>query len=222
MLRCIVLLARGWWVALLFAVQGASAFATLDISLTNVTCGISGPTGSTYVDCGPDQPGGGASFVASLETGQAAFINATLTYKYRDDGLALPAPGFAYFDAQTFFWGDYEFGAIRLLTNACVRVYDCLGPGYASYGSSGGLVLGLNDTPDLLMGSLEVFSYVGAPISPLTAGVSIGWSEFIYSVGDAPVPAVPEPSTYALMVVGLLAVVAARRRSVHKLHLPSA
>lgn len=210
MFRCIVMLARGWWVALLFGVQGASAFATLDISLSNVTCGVSGPSGTTAVQCGPGVYGNGASFVASLQAGETAIINATLSYKYRDDGLALSSPGFVVFDPQTFFFGDHEFAAFRVVSNACEQPGSC-GPDITG-GSTDRLVLGLNSTADFLTGSLSVFSAVVASSSPLTTTVTIGWLDDVYSVGEAPVTAVPEPSTYALMVAGLLTVLVVSRR----------
>lgn len=210
MLRCIVLLARSWWVALLFGVQGASAFATLDVSISNVTCAVGGPSGTSYVQCDQSASGNGASFLASLQAGETASINATLSYKYRDDGLALPTPGFAYFDAQTFFFGDNEFATLRVFSNACEHPGSCGND--ITGGSIDRLVLGLNSTPDFLTGSLNVSSFVMASSLPMTATVAFGWLENVYSVGDAPVPAVPEPSTYALMAAGLLAVLFVSRR----------
>jgi len=85
----------------------------------NAVCGITGPLGTTTVPC--RQSTGGVDFQASLNPGETAFLDATLHFDYRDDGLRLAPghPGFVQLDAA----GDHvrdlfvEAGVIYLFSN---------------------------------------------------------------------------------------------------------
>lgn len=140
------------------------------------------------------------------------FVSATLHYQYSDDGLPLP-------EGNWVFPGDWDipgYGPRRTNEVGALYLYS------DNYGARP-LIFGDNDTPDSLSGELRLtaaptwpvgtprpdYAYVGALGATYSGDVN-GTVRIFDSISIA--PAIPEPSTYALMLAGLAAVGAAARR----------
>jgi len=163
------------WVALLRALvllmfsAPAAATATLTGSFMNAVCGITGPLGTTTVPC--RQSTGGVDFQASLNPGETAFLDATLHFDYRDDGLRLAPghPGFVQLDAA----GDHvrdlfvEAGVIYLFSNFCQGRHCSFPPGVDASGTIGfpPIVLGENENP-----TTSLRTSLSSPASSCPAG----------------------------------------------------
>jgi hypothetical protein len=177
--------------------------ATVTPDLTTYQCRIqtrsTDSNASSYelVPCDPN----GTTF--SLAANQALEVYAAYRVHYRDDGLSL-ASGVV---ADCSYVGDpctvapgatFEYGRANLVFEIC-RLDDgrCFRRSYA------GLMLG-SDGPDDFVGSLSSFEYV--PIPDFTLSVSVDTATF------SAVSPVPEPSTWALLAVGLIGVGLASRR----------
>jgi hypothetical protein len=188
------------WMALIVSAP-ARAVVTLETYLSPITCGIT--TAGETVPSSCDS----LLFDAVLQPGQQAFLRQILTYHYTDDGLRIIPTRFI----QAHISGlgpqiavDYEAAALHFYSN------DCTGSRYCGFPPSvmvigtrfDPLVLGLNDHPDDFWGAKELFvnvAYSSGAQGPFSIRLSAGWGPELFS---APVP---EPSTFGLMAVGLLA-----------------
>jgi PEP-CTERM motif len=168
----------------------ASAAVTFDYSFSEISCGHIDHAGVTTFDvCATP------SYFASIGFDHAeAFLYATLTYHYTDDGLPLGRRD----ELQTDWSGlrhvvtDYEAAAINVSGSGCAS-RECnpyaTGVGYQV------IVLGLNDHPDDLTGSVRLFT-----------GIEDGFfSTTLFLSADTQILAapIPEPSSWALMLLGL-------------------
>jgi PEP-CTERM motif len=168
----------------------ASAAVTLDYSFSDISCGHIDHAGVIeYGECATP------SYFASIGFDHAeAFLYATLTYHYTDDGLPLDRRG----EFQTDWSGlrhvvtDHEAAAINVSGSGCAS-RECnpyaTGVGYQV------IVLGLNEHPDDLTGSVRLFT-----------GIEDGFfSTTLFLSADTQILAapIPEPSSWALMLLGL-------------------
>ena len=207
-------------VACVFALSGASAaqagvaaaplsMAVIEASVTGATCSITALDGSmTTTPCDP------AGWVAVLSPGWSAQMTATINYSYEDDGLPLG-------DSHPFFQTDhygiggveprFEAGAIYTLTNSshCYTRYSTLCgnlPGDEYFGESGypPIFLSNNDVADDVSGELSATT--GVRWNPPSAfyGQGYYWTPTLYVSTWTMVASIPEPSTWALMLVPLL------------------
>jgi PEP-CTERM motif len=190
----------------------AAAMVTLETHVSDISCGITSAAGeTTFSDCDS------LSFAASVQPGQAAFLRGTLNYHYTDDGLPLPVRQAIQVYASGFNMIPltYEAGALYFASNDCSDSRYCsIRPGVNISGTrfTPSLVLGVNDQPDDISGSKDLFITVGVPQDTPLGYASTLFVSFRPMLFAAPVP---EPATVALMSCGLLALGAmARRRRV--------
>jgi PEP-CTERM motif len=190
--------------ALLAAICGsAPAMTTLTYEWIDLHCGIASPGGSTTaLPCPTDRP----TFTAVVQPGESAFVTATLAYTYHDDGLALSGTqGFQMdnFGFQMRYF-DHEAAGLGFYGSPCQDRYCHPFPEWTeSFSGPVRVLLGDNDVPDDLTGQIILSVTAGLDPSwygsgPRTAFVNVWSLEF------SPVNAVPEPSTVALMLAGLL------------------
>jgi hypothetical protein len=189
---------------LAIASPSASATTTLDWEVSNISCGLTDlVTGNTlYGDCDT------LSFAVRAFSGQVAFLRATISYHYTDDGLPIDYP--ARFQTDTFGAGTiatFESGGFLATGSGCVRP-NC-NPDFSGVGFQTE-ILGLNDQPDDFSGSVTFSTYV-SPSTP--SQLPVGGTLFIDVRPIIFTAPVPEPATWALMACGLLGLaVQARRR----------
>ena len=185
-----------------------AAEAMLNTSIANISCGITSPEGTVMGECDT------LSFAVSIAPGETAFLRGTLNYHYTDDGLRLPTPGGIQRDTLGgMIFSEYEMGAVHVISSFCGGARFC---GHPVYLTETGLpftplVLGQNDHPDDITGSLDVFVTIGFP-----ANLQGGWSGTLF-IGASPQvlsAPVPEPAAVTLMGIGLLVtgIAACRRR----------
>lgn len=208
------------------AMAGTNARADATLTLTPVssecvstTLGSNGFPTTTITPCAPPvgtstrpifDRGGGVVFR------EGSFLRLVYDFTYTDDGLPLSAPtvldpslpsALASFEAGILLVSvqgvttpsDPGLSVVISVPDGAIDAhsnYAPYGPGYA--------VFGLNDRPDQLSGRLYVT--VGVPAIGVTTGTIAGVSV------STSVAAVPEPSTYALSLAGLLALALAARR----------
>jgi hypothetical protein len=191
-------------VALAIGSSSASATTTLDWEVSNISCGLTDlVTGNTlYGDCDA------LSFNVRAFAGQRAFLTATISYHYTDDGLPIDYP--ARFQTDTFGAGTiatFESGGFLATGSGCVRP-NC-NPDFSGVGFQTE-ILGLNDQADDFSGSVTFSAYV-SPSTP--SQLPVGGTLFIDVRPIVFTAPVPEPATWALMACGLLglAVRASRR-----------
>ena len=199
---------------LTFTSVSSSAMTTLTYEWVDLHCGITSPDGSiTALPCATDQLR--PTFTAVVQPGESAFVSATLAYTYHDDGLPLVRQaGFQMdtFGFQTRYF-DHEAAGLGIFSSACQDRYCHPFPEWTeSFSGPVRVLLGDNDVPDDLTGRIDY---------TVTAGLDSAWhwggsrTAYInaWSLEFTPVNAVPEPSTYALMLAGLLSIsLLARRR----------
>lgn len=191
----------------------AMSMTTLTYDWTEITCGIVTPGGlTTALPCPTNNP----SFTARVQPGESVVVTATLSYHYQDDGLALGRVEGFQMDAFGFqmAYFDHEAAGLGFFSSTCRSRYCNPFPHWTdSVSGPIAVVIGNNDAPDDLTGSISFSVAAGISSSWVgpdtrTAYVSVWSREF------SPVNAVPEPSTYALMLAGLLSVgFVARHRS---------
>ncbi len=182
-----------------------SALVTLETSILNITCGITDAAGiSQSGNCTS------LSFAASIDPGATAFLRATLHYHYIDDGLPLPTP--MQFQVNSLGTNGImtfnEAAGLYVNSNLCDSRYCTLPPHVRAEGTQfPPLILGLNDHPDDLTGSRNMYVQVSS-LADLPFPMSYSTTLFLNPfsiVFAAPTPPVPEPATVSLMAAGLLA-----------------
>jgi hypothetical protein len=201
--------------------------ATLDVYWSDIKCGVTTPQGTTYAACN-GLSFTGLSFTVLVQPGSYAFVTATLNYTYHDDGLplvvigsdGLPAIGGDGLPVRTAgVFQSNSFGSvlrvfneaagINLISNGC-----CYPPSY-TYSFDGPFLLtfGVNDQPDDLTGQVTFTATAGIGDSSSIADTRTAFIGISNTAVYSSVSPVPEPSTYGLMLAGLLgwAVMAKRR-----------
>lgn len=191
--------------ATLFAAP-ASANTTLDATVTGVTCTVTTPNGASTVACDA------SNWSVQLLPGWSASMVATIAYSYADDGLALtrpetvllfPGPG----SPRTF---THEWGALSLELNPCL-LRPCGDPSVTYNGSIGPLLVWDNATPDSFQGVVTASASAAvSSSSSITFGVNLTIRPQLLT---NTVPAIPEPSTWALMLGPLALLAWSRRRA---------
>lgn len=194
----------------LMTAMPARAAISLNFWLTDFTCTFTDQSGiTTGIPCN------GSSVQADLGPGDSARITAVLHYQYRDDGLnigglyRLPTGS----SPTSYIETEYETAAFYAYSALCDG-RSCLSatPGLIGLGSGffqG--AIGLNNVADDLNGQLEIFSgYSADPSSTIGFGVTASLRasalvapDFFSQRAPGVAPPVPEPSTVALMLVGL-------------------
>jgi PEP-CTERM motif len=210
--------ARGGLVVAALMAMGAPVTASATTSLTyhwsDIQCGVSSPSGPMYGTC--SQP----SFSAVVQPGESVFVTATLNYTYSDDGATLASRGAFQLDSMglRMLFVDHEAGGLYFTSNQCrdargncprfrTEFIDAFnGPNY--------LIFGNNSTPDSFSGQVTyTASNTVIPnwFGPTQASAFMGvYHTVTYSAST--VPAIPEPSTWALMAVGMFALGLQMRR----------
>jgi PEP-CTERM motif len=203
--------------------QPAYATVTLEAQIVDVTCTVTALDGTTVTPC-TSSWSGGSSWAVMLQQGWSAQMVATIDYAYADDGLPLPGRGgWFQMDSGGFSnrFVDHEAGALYAITSNCIHRYCAHPPGedYSGWSGFPPVFLSDNDEADRLNGTLTVAT--GASFSPnfpnypgsWGANIFISLQQSTWSV-DGPVGAIPEPSTFVSMLLGLGALAsAALRRS---------
>jgi hypothetical protein len=184
--------------------------AVLTSSLVSVTCTITTPAGTTTVPCST------TGWSPTLLQGWTASMTATYSYTYVDDGLPLLRPFGFQMDANGLGvqFASFEAGALYALTSStCAESRSgCrVDPSFQFSGTRFGPLFLSNDAVATnTSGTVSITTNATvADNSPFawTPGLFIGTFEVVNSV-----PAIPEPSTYALMLGGLCLVAAMSRR----------
>jgi hypothetical protein len=189
-----------------FLLGVATAFACLMATPTRAEVVLD--TYLTDVICN-GAPCAAPSFTVLMRPGDVATLHATLHYHYKDDGLLLASPGYYQMDwnGDDILFSPYESGGIYLYSNICLG-HSCQPTPDLMFTGSGPppLVLGLNDHPDEITGSVELFSQatLGPNAFPELVTLFVDYHPVIF--------AVPEPEIYGLLIFGLGLVGAAHRR----------
>lgn len=193
------------WLALgaiaALAAPAAQAAVTLDYSFSDVVCGTTDAAGvSTYAQCSTP------SFFASVGPDEgSAFLYATLTYHYTDDGLPLGRLDFLQTTILSSIHVDHEAAALYVIGSGCA------GRSCNPYTDGVGwvpIILGNNEEPDDITGSMRL--YTGIARGPYSTTLYLG--AYPPLLLTPLVPAVPEPASAALLLAGLVALAAAARR----------
>lgn len=196
---------------LILGSASATAMTTLTYEWVDVRCGIVTSGGlTTALPCPMDTP----SFTARVQPGESVVVTAILSYRYHDDGLPLGRVDGFQMDTSGFHmtYFDHEAAGLGFFSSTCQNRYCNPFPHWTdSVSGPIAVVIGNNDTADDLTGSISFSVAAGISSSwfgpdTRTAYVSVWSREF------SPVTAVPEPSTYVLMLAGLLSMAALARR----------
>lgn len=188
-----------------FMSSSVHALATIEYSLSNVSCTITRASGVTDVPC--SEP----SFVVSLGEMESAMASATLTYTYHDDGLPLAMTTWPPFNVDPYGGNsgreDFEAGGISIFS----KPFNGRGgfmPGVNVSNSDQWLSLGSNFVPDDISGQVAIFSKVSIG---QYAGYSGEVSVYVSQAYAFSAP-VPEPSSYYLLAMGLLSLFGYQRK----------
>ena len=189
----------------------AQAAVTLQTTVSNISCGISDSNGTVLSDCNT------LSFAAAIEPGDTAFLRATFAYHYTDDGLALATPAVIQLNrlGTQVVVAAFEAAAIYFNSSFCGGARTCAHPTYLTETGTPftPLILGLNQQPDDISGTQDLFVTLSMP-SDLSTGFAYSASLFISPTPQILTAPIPEPATVGLMVSGLLALAfMARRRA---------
>jgi hypothetical protein len=191
----------------------AAAMTTLTYDWIDIRCGVIGTDGSANASpCPEDRP----RFSARVQPGEAAFVTATLSYRYHDDGLALDRTAQFQMDASGLQMRsfDHEAAGLYFITSACDDRYCRPLPHWTeSFSGPKALLLGDNAVPDDLTGRLDFSATAGVEASFVGADTRTASFDVGFVQTFSPVNAIPEPTTSALLLAGLLLTgVRARRR----------
>lgn len=191
--------------------SSAMSKATLEYTVT-ATCTLTTPSGTTTVPCSASGWG------VRLEPGWTAMMTATWNWHYTDDGL--PMNGGALMDYRS------GFGGIRLVNHESAGIYvqslpacgraGCtpfasrvVGPGLTAVFESD------NDAPEDVTGSRTLTITATWPAT--FGGPGVGTLGFFNpGVFVNSVPAIPEPSTWAMFATLLATLACIRRRRATK------
>ncbi len=186
--------------------------ATLNTTVTSVTCTVTTPTGSNIVPCNAN------GWAPTLEFGWTATMSATFAYTYTDDGLPLSPLGFFQTVGGTAISATHEAAGIYARMPNCFPGGGPCVPGFQYNNLPYQLVVVSNDTtPSDLSGSFTVVATAANTFNVPTG--SVPWTPSLYVRLDPSVfsstAAIPEPGTWALMLLSLpaLAWVTRRRRT---------
>lgn len=196
-------------IALLLAGAGpARSLTTLDVWLDDVRCSFTDAAGTTQA-----RTCNGSWVSAGVGPGQSVRVDATVHYRYHDDGL--PLDGINYLQTDPYVGArrvTRELGALYVQTPSIVGRAG-LPPHLNAFGSGPWLrVLGENDHPDDLSGSFAAYGGYWTDADS-TMGFSVNafvtvWTR-TFSGTTAPIP---EPATVVLTGLGLMLVAATARR----------
>lgn len=188
-----------------------------------MTCGLIGVDGTRS-----EQPCDGLSqfeplrrgLTAFVNPGESVFVSGTLHYRYSDEGLPLPPGTFAFEFPRpgVAYPVTGEASALYFWSNQCSVFPECINlplEGTDTFNhTSDPLILGNNDVPDSLTGALQLMATSGQALTWPVGATRTAFVNADASTVSGIAPAIPEPSTYALMLAGLAALGAvARRRS---------
>lgn len=200
-------------VPLLFAPMPAAADASLDWSISSISCTLTAPGGATsVVPCSTTQ------WSPSLQPGWSATISATVDYHYTDDGL--PVAGAVLIDLTTggFVPVTHESAGLYYFTQPACGRGGCtpqIPPALELSGATplGAVFVSNNDVPDDITGSRTLSLTASLP-----AGTPYSWGgELAFAIPSATVVnSVPEPSTWALFGVSLATLAFVRRQRMAK------
>ncbi len=184
---------------------------TLEYFWSDVSCGYQqGSAPVTMGTCTEPQ------YFTALFGGGTVYVGGTFNYTYRDDGLPL--------DSSVTVSLDRSFSESSL-----VQINHEAALIYFSGTGTRSLLLGNNATADNLSGSVSVFdsrSLTGSPLvlpglPPNIIGVFVSGMPTGISIFEPSVAAVPEPSTFALLALGLVMVYGIAKRRNKDRALPS-
>jgi PEP-CTERM motif len=200
-----------------YLAMAARAEVSIEAWLTDFSCSFTDSSGiSVGIPCsGPTaNTGAAASVTVGLSPGESVHISATLNIVYEDDGLRLitPTPYFSGTDLVGTLFTEAGLIYVRTARTDCIALRSsCTIDAIDSLPFP--LVVGNNSFAESLQQQISVVSDVvnfNAPNPPgsfphsFTATAFLGVPLAIQV--QSPITPVPEPSTSALLVAGLLAV----------------
>jgi hypothetical protein len=200
--------------ALLCAFSGsAAAVVTLTYSWSDVHCSHT----SVYTGTIATEPCTTPSMTALVQPGEQVSVQGLFNYVYHDDGLALDRVELFQIDGTGFRLRPIanEAGGLFFQLSWCEDSRYCNLDPVLTHGFMGirSLVLGDNRVADDLSGQIQFSLMEGlAPNAPGPRVLTAYAAALVFTF--SPVSAIPEPSTNALLLIGLCALgLVARRRT---------